>query len=170
MTDWPAVVREYGPLVWRTAYRLVGNDADAADCFQKTFLAAIELAVAGPVRHWGGALKRLATARGLDLLRARHRAAARGGELAADPPDPRPADPLDGAAAGELAGRLRSALAALDPLPAEVFCLVALDGLSNTEAAAQLGITVNHAGVLLHRARAALRDRLRAFDPAGEPP
>jgi RNA polymerase sigma-70 factor (ECF subfamily) len=169
MTDWPAVVREYGPLVWRTAYRLVGNDADAADCFQQTFLAAVGLAAAGPVRHWGGALRQLATARGLDVLRARHRAARAGG-LTADPPDPRPADPPDGAAAGELAACLRAALATLDPLPAQVFCLVALDGLTNTEAAAQLGVTANHAGVLLHRARAALRERLRAFDPAGEPP
>lgn len=168
-TDWPAVVREYGPLVWRTAYRLVGNDADAADCFQKAFLGALDLAAAGPVRHWGGALKRLATARALDLLRARHRAAARSAALA-DPPDPRPADPLGDAAAGELAARLRDALAELDPLPAQLFCLVALDGLTNAEAAAALGVTANHAGVLLHRARAALRDRLRAFDPAGEPP
>ena len=46
MTDWPAVVREYGPLVWRTAYRLVGSDADAADCYQQAFLAAVRLAEA----------------------------------------------------------------------------------------------------------------------------
>jgi RNA polymerase sigma-70 factor (ECF subfamily) len=167
MTDWPAVVREYGPLVWRTAYRLVGTDADAADCYQQAFLAAVRLAAAGPVRHWGGALRRLATARALDLLRARHR--ARAAEFT-DAPDPRPADPISAAAAGELAGQLRAALAELDPLPAELFCLVALDGLSNAEAAAELGVTANHAGVLLHRARAALRAKLRAFDPAGEPP
>lgn len=168
MTDWPAIVGEYGPLVWRTVYRLVGNDADAADAFQQTFVSAVKLAAAGPVRHWGGALRRLATARGLDLLRSRHRGGA--ADLPADPPDAHAADPIAGAAAGELADRLRVALADLDPLPAELFCLVALDGLSNTEAAAQLGITPNHAGVLLHRARAVLRDRLRAFDPAGGSP
>lgn len=167
MTDWPAVVREYGPLVWRTARRLVGNDADAADCYQQAFLAAVRLAAGGPLRHWGGALRRLATARALDLLRARHR--ARAADLA-DAPDPRPADPLGSAAAGELAAHLRVALAALDPLPAELFCLVALDGLTNAEAAADLGITANHAGVLLHRTRAALRTALRAFDPAGDAP
>ncbi len=29
--DWQAVVEEYGPLVWQTAYRLLGNQADAGD-------------------------------------------------------------------------------------------------------------------------------------------
>ena len=35
-----------------------------------------------------------------------------------------------------------------------MFCLVALDGLSYPEAGEQLGVTANHAGVLLHRAKA----------------
>jgi hypothetical protein len=29
--DWQAIVNQHGPLVRQTAYRLVGNDADAAD-------------------------------------------------------------------------------------------------------------------------------------------
>ena len=76
---------------------------------------------------------------------------------------------LDAAAAGELAGRLRTALAGIDPRQAEVFCLVCLDDFSYRDAADQIGITANHAGVLLTRARAALRERLRAFDPANQP-
>ena len=28
MTDWNEVVRQYGPSVWRTAWRLLGNHAD----------------------------------------------------------------------------------------------------------------------------------------------
>jgi len=31
--DWQLIVNEQGPLVWQTAYRLLGNEADAADCF-----------------------------------------------------------------------------------------------------------------------------------------
>ena len=57
----------------------------------------------------------------------------------------------------------------IDPRQAEVFCLVALDGLSYPEAAGLLGITANHAGVLLTRAKAALRAKLRPFDPARQP-
>jgi RNA polymerase sigma-70 factor, ECF subfamily len=159
MTDWPTIVRDHGPAVWRTARRLLGHDADAADCFQQTFAAAVELDRREPVRHWPAALARLATARALDLLRKRKRSRAE--PLAADPPDRRPP-----AAAGELADALRVALADLDPVQAELFCLVRLDGWANADAAAQVGVTANHAGVLLHRARAALRERLTAFDPA----
>jgi RNA polymerase sigma-70 factor, ECF subfamily len=163
MTDWPSILRDHGPLVWRTAFRLLNDHADAADCFQKTFLAAVELAGRESVRHWPAVLKRLATARALEMLRARYRRSA---EPLPDPPcDHRPADPLDAAAHGELADRLRAALADLDPALASVFCLVCLEGLSNSEAAAELGVTANHVGVLLHRARQALRPKLSGFDP-----
>lgn len=165
MTDWPAIVSEFGPLVWRTAYRLLGNHADAADCFQRTFLSAVEFP--GTVGHWPGLLVRLATARALDQLRQRKRAVGRFAPLGDAPTaDDRAADPLDLAAAGELADRLRDSLAEIDPVQAEVFCLVLLEGFSYRAAASQLGITPNHAGVLLNRARIALRERLRAFDPA----
>jgi RNA polymerase sigma-70 factor (ECF subfamily) len=165
MPDWPAIVEEFGPLVWRTAYRLLGTDADAADCFQRTFLSAVELR--DSVRNWPGLLRRLATARALEQLRHRKRSADRFAPLPELPlADETAADPLDLAAAGELADRLRDALAGIDPTQAEVFCLVCLEDVSYRDAADQLGITANHAGVLLTRARAALRDRLRAFDPA----
>ena len=42
MTDWEHVVRTHGPLVWQTAWRLLGQEADAADCFQETFVSAME--------------------------------------------------------------------------------------------------------------------------------
>jgi RNA polymerase sigma-70 factor, ECF subfamily len=162
MTDWPTILRDHGPLVWRTVFRLLNHHADAADCFQRTFLAAVELAGRETVRSWPAVLKRLATARALEALRARYR--KRVTELP-ELADHRSGDPRDAAAHGELADHLRAALAELDPVLANVFCLICLEGLSNTEAAAQLGVTANHAGVLLHRARAALRVKLKAFDP-----
>ena len=114
MTNWPEVVREYGPVVWRTACRLLGQEADAADCFQRTFLSAVELDAVQPVRNWAGVLKRIATTRALDQLRARHRLAARSTGLPTDlPADPAAPDPADLAAGGELADALRVALAAL---------------------------------------------------------
>lgn len=169
MTDWPAVIRVHGPLVWRVAFRLLGRHADAADCFQRAFLAAVELDAAEPVRNWPAALRRLATARALEQLRSRYRERRKYGPADADSPDLKAPGPAAAASGGELADALRVALAGIDPVQAEVFCLVALDGWTNRDAAEQLGITPNHAGVLLHRARAALRDRLRAFDPNREP-
>jgi RNA polymerase sigma-70 factor (ECF subfamily) len=168
MPDWPRVIADHGPLVWRTAYRLLGNEPDAADCFQRTFVSAVELAARQTVRNWPAALVRLATARALEQLRARYRSAGRVGVLDADPPAPS-ADPFDAAATGELADALRVALAGIDPVQAEVFCLVCLEDLTNREAADQLGITANHTGVLLHRARQALRGPLKAFDPRPQP-
>lgn len=167
MPDWPAIVSEFGPLVWRTAYRLLGHHADAADCFQRTFLGAVEFAAAESVRNWPGLLRRLATARALERLRELARQGGRREPMPeALPIDEKSADPFALTTAGELAGRLREALAEIDPVQAQVFCLIGLEDLSYREAAEQLGITPNHAGVLLNRARAALRDRLRAFDPA----
>jgi RNA polymerase sigma-70 factor, ECF subfamily len=164
MTDWPDIVHRHGPLVWRIAQRLLGHDADARDCFQQTFLAAVEWDNRSPVRDWPAALRRIATARALDLLRARYRW-RRSDSLPDGLPDSDLEDPIGVAAHGELADRLRQALAAIDPTHAAAFALVALDGLSNTEAADVLGVSANHVGVMLHRARQQLRARLIAFDP-----
>jgi RNA polymerase sigma-70 factor (ECF subfamily) len=163
MPDWNAIVQEFGPLVWRTAFRLLGNEADAADCFQRAFLSAVEHP--GPVLNWPGFLRQLATARALEQLRTRYRSPQ---PLPPQEPPAPPGEPVGHATARELIAALRLALAEIDPQQAEVFCLVHLEGLSNREAAEQLGLTANHAGVLLHRARAVLRERLRSFDPNRE--
>lgn len=163
MPDWPAIVAEHGPLAWRVAHRLVRHDADAADCVQKAFVALVDLHHREGVRDWPAAITRLATARALDCLRARKR--SRVPELVLDPPG-READPLALAEAGELADALRDALGQIDPAQAEAFCLTALDGFTNQQAAA-LGRTANHVGVLVYRARAALRAKLQPFDPTG---
>jgi RNA polymerase sigma-70 factor (ECF subfamily) len=167
MTDWPAIVEKHGPLVWRTAFRLLKHDADAADCFQRTFLAAVELDAREPIRSWEAVLTRLATARAVEQLRSRYRHIARFAPLTVDPIG-KAVDALQQASAGELIERLKAALAGIEPIQAEVFCLVCLEGRSNQQAAEQMGITAAHAGVLLQRARGALRERLRVFAPAHE--
>ena len=170
MTDWALVVREYGPVVWRTACRLLTREADAADCFQNAFVSAVEVAAGEPVRNWPALLRRLATARALEILRSRYRREARAGQWPDESPaGPGGADPVAAACESELTESLRAALSEIDPRQAEVFCLVCLEGLSNGEAAGLVGITPNHVGVLLHRARGALRERLAAFDPNREP-
>ena len=74
-------------------------------------------------------------------------------------------NPHDVASHGELAESLRTALAELEPNLAAAFSLICLEGLSNREAAEAVGVKANHVGVLLHRAKAALREKLRAFAP-----
>jgi RNA polymerase sigma factor (sigma-70 family) len=68
----------------------------------------------------------------------------------------------------ELAEHLRNALATIDPRQAEVFCLACLDDCSYQEIAEQLQITVSNVGALLNRARAALREQLKAHNPKRE--
>ena len=165
MTDWEAIVEREGPAVWRTVYRLLGRRADAEDCFQETFLAALRLWGRQPVRHPRAALQRLATARAVDRLRRRYRGATREARADWDTlANPAPS-PQQQARAAELAQRLREALARLPGKQADVFCLHCLEGWAYAEVARELGVSVDAVGVMLHRARARLRVALAAWDP-----
>lgn len=166
MVDWAQLVQEHGPLVWQTVYRLVGHGADAADCFQNTFVAALQLSRREAVLHWPAMLKRLATTQALDCLRRRIRERGHRQRLAEEASHPRVLTPEQTAEQVEPAECVRLTLSEMEPRQAEVFCLACLDSWSYQEIGARMGITVNHVGVLLSRARAALRERLHAFDPA----
>ena len=153
MTDWKSVVHEHRRLVWHTVYRLVGNEADALDCFQNTFLEAVKVDRREPVRQWPALLRHLATARALDLLRSRSRQQDRQApstELATTASNL--PDPQQTSEASELAVRLREAISELPANQAEAFCLCRLEGMTYGKAAEQLNIDSNSVGVLLHRA------------------
>jgi len=170
MTDWSQIVAEHGTLVWRTARRVLTQEADAADCFQRTFLAALELAQRETVRHWPALLRRLATARALEQLRERMQRRARfATDVAVDRQvDQEAIGPDSAGSASELADDLRAALSEIDSRQAEVFCLACLDECSYAEVGEQLGITANNVGVILNRAKAALREKLKPHNPASD--
>ena len=164
--DWDGLVAREGPAVWRAVRRLVGNDADAEDVFQETFVAAVELSRREPVRQWRGLLLRLGHARAIDRLRLRYRRGARedgaaeesGGNfeaVAAGGPMPH-----EMAEAAELSARLRAALGALPDKQAEVFTLFCLEGWTYQEISEHLGASIDSVGVMLHRARAKLKTLL----------
>jgi RNA polymerase sigma-70 factor (ECF subfamily) len=161
MIDWDELMRHEGPAVWRTAYRLVRNRADADECFQETFLAALEVSHRQPVRNWPALLQRLATTRAIDRLRKRVR--RRRHEEIADITlvESIEEDPSQHAEAAELAGALRWAVTQLPAKQAEVFCLHELGDWSYQQIADQLGITVNAVGVILHRTRHKLQELLK---------
>ncbi len=153
-------------MVWRTAHRLLSNEADASDCFQRAFVSALKVEQTKAVRNWPALLRRLVTARALERLRQRYREAARSEQLPEAAFDRKTIGPLHAAEASELGQRLREELAGLDSQQAQVFCLACLEGCSYQEIAEELGITVNHVGVLLHRARSSLQEKLGAYGPA----
>ena len=157
MAEWEATVEKYSPLVWRISWRMLGNEADAADCYQETFLSALRFARREPVRQWGGLLRRLAMSRALDMLRRRVREREHfDNEPGAEAVDGS-AGPGELAEGGELVVRLRAALGRLPADQAEVFSLYTLEGQSYREIASLLGLKRTTVGVLLHRARRELR-------------
>jgi len=168
MTDWEAIVAEHGPVVWRTAYRLLSNEADASDCMQEAFVAAVHVSRREAVRSWPALLKRLATRRALDRLRARmRRSARRGGPVEL-------ADLADGGGGPqrrnelrELSERVGRALSRLPARQAEVFCLRHLSEMSHEEIAEQLDLGRSNVRMLLHRARSRLRELLADLAAAG---
>jgi len=165
VTDWSQVLERHGRVVWRAVRRLVNDDAEAADCFQETFVAALEYSRRHPVRNWSGLLKRLATTTAIDCLRKRMRtlhATETGDTSEATDRAPPPPAIVEG---HELSARIRAEVAALPHHQAEVCCLRYLEGWSYDEIAVELNMTVNHVGVLLNRARDMLRHRLVELSP-----
>ena len=51
MTDWDRIVREHGPLVFGTAWRILGHVADTEDVVQEVFLQVYRMQATQPVRH-----------------------------------------------------------------------------------------------------------------------
>lgn len=69
--------------------------------------------------------------------------------------------PWESAAPAAIDPELAAAVKALAPVDRELILLVALEGLTPSQAAASVGITPTGARVRLHRARARLRRQLR---------
>ena len=159
MFDWNIIIRDHGPAVWQTAYRLLGNHEDAADCFQETFVSALGFCRRQRVRNFSALLVRLATARAIDQLRRRFRQTQSKTDFIDCPiVDSEQACPEQQAEKKELLEKVRQSLSELPSQEAQVFCLRYLNDMSYREIAKQLGITTNSVGVLLHRTRARLRE------------
>ncbi|WP_435021384.1 RNA polymerase sigma factor [Tundrisphaera sp. TA3] len=157
-TDWPALIADHGPAVWRTVFRLLGRHADAHDCYQEVFLDAYRAAQGRAIDRWPAFLKSLATRRAIDHLRRRGRSARR---LA--PLDPAAEPAATGFSAAEMAegaeslDGLRALLAGLPARQAEAFWLIGVEEMPHAEASAAMEVSPGELRVLLHRARARLR-------------
>ena len=158
VVDWKIIIEEHGPAVWQTAYRLLGNDADTADCYQETFVCALKLSRRQRIRNFPALLVRLATTRAIDQLRRKFRR-ERFSNNSHNPPDgsDNNHDPAQYIQQQELADRLKTALVQLPPQEAQVFCLRYLNDMSYRQIANELSIKMSATGVILHRARTKLR-------------
>ena len=143
-------------LVFRVAYRVTGNAADAEDVLQTVFLRLLGREQDAPaLANEEGYLRRAAVNAAIDLVRSRQ---ADGSvpllEIASAG---RPQD------AGELRQALRNALGRLSPRSAKVFALRFFEDMNNREIANLLGISQVLVAVIIFRARQQLQRELRPY-------
>ncbi len=150
--DWDALIDEYGPMVVRVSWRILGHGADVEDNVQEVFCEAFQLQRREAVRHWGGLLRRMATLGALAKLRRRRHEAPL--DDVAQPG--REALPEQALIAAELEARLRAAVGGLPEREGAVFSLRYFEKMELPEIAATLGIKYQAAATALCRARARL--------------
>jgi len=146
-------------LVFRTAYRVTGNAADAEDVLQTVFLRLARRESAAAMENQESYLRRAAVNVALDIVRARQTARA-------VPLDDAPLNSLTETSdevSREMKDCLRRSLAQLNHRDAEVFTLRFFEGHSNPEIARMLGISQVHVAVILHRSRRQLQKEVRSY-------
>ena len=143
-------------MVFRTAYRITGNAADAEDVLQTVFLRLMRRSdSADEMANQESYLRRAAINAALDVIRARQ--ANPTVELVEAP-----ARNVEGQS-HELRQVLARAMSRLTPRSAQVFALRFLEGFSNQEIARMLGLSQVLVAVIVHRTRQQLRRELAAY-------
>jgi RNA polymerase sigma-70 factor (ECF subfamily) len=151
------IFEETHSLVFRTAYRITGNSADAEDVLQQVFVRLLRRGnTAEPLENQESYLRRAAINVAIDVVRNRQ-------DNRSVPLDEAPALPAaQMVAEPDLKESLRRALATLSPRTAEVFALRYLEGYKNQEIARMLGLSQVQVAVLLFRTRQQLQKEIKA--------
>lgn len=143
---------DHHALIFRTAYRITGNAADAEDVLQTIFLRLLRRDGRDRMEDQKSYLRRAAVNASLDLVRSRRE--ERAVDLAGIPSEAKDHD------GGELKAAFGRALGRLTPRSAEVFALRFFEGFSNQEIAGMLGMSRVLVAVIVHRARRQLQHDL----------
>jgi RNA polymerase sigma-70 factor, ECF subfamily len=162
MPSWDELVRQHADRVYRLAYRLSGNQHDAEDLTQETFIRVFRSVQNYQPGTFEGWLHRITTNLFLDLVRRRARIRM---EALPEDYDRVPADEPNPEQIYHDARLGPDLQAALDSLPPEFRAAVVLcdiEGLSYEEIGATLGVKLGTVRSRIHRGRQALRDYLAA--------
>jgi RNA polymerase sigma factor (sigma-70 family) len=160
-----AIFREHHGAVYRAAYRITGNAADAEDVLQTVFTRLLRREEQPDLSNSAGSyLHRAAVNAALDLMRRRKRARAVDLDEVSEQLVDEDAGPERRRGSREIAGRVREALGRLSPRQAEIFSLRYLEGLGNLEIATMLGSSQTSIAVILHRARHRLQKELAPLE------
>ena len=150
--DIAALARQYGPSVFRAAWRILGSRAAAEHVQQQLFLRLLE-SPPKAVQSWPALLTASATRLAIDALRRQHRWRLLAPLWKHEEPDDSPADDAERA---EAARFMRRALARLNARDASCFVMRHFHDLAPAAIGAALGMTENHVSVAVHRARKTL--------------
>jgi RNA polymerase sigma-70 factor (ECF subfamily) len=169
-----ALLRQYQPRIYRFGVKMCGDPEDARDVLQETLFAVARTLPgfrgASSVSTWLYTI-----ARSFCIKKRRRSVFApevvsleSEGALARGAPDTGP-DPERSLADRELAAALESAIGSLEPAYREVLLLRDVEGLPAAEVAEVTGLSIAAVKSRLHRARAAVRDRLAPFLAPAQP-
>jgi len=160
MPSWDELVRQHADRVYRLAYRLSGNQHDAEDLTQETFIRVFRSVQNYQPGTFEGWLHRITTNLFLDMVRRRSRIRM---EALPEDYDRVPADdpnPEQIYHDSRLGPDLQAALDSLPPEFRAAVVLCDIEGLSYEEIGATLGVKLGTVRSRIHRGRQALRDYL----------
>ena len=164
---WDALVRQHSPGVFRLAYRLTGNRADAEDITQEVLVRAMRSPDAGTTGAVEGWFHRVTTNLFVDMVRRRGRARSVPIDerpWAREPVDTAPL-PSDAALVGSLEPDVEAALAVLPPAFREAVLLCDVQGLSYADIGRIVGAKPGTVRSRIHRGRGMLRRALAHREP-----
>jgi RNA polymerase sigma-70 factor, ECF subfamily len=161
-----ALVERHSPRVFRLAFRMTGNEQDAEDVVQESFLRAYrQLGRFESRANFGTWLYRIVANCSVDLMRARQ---ARHEQVRAEPLEPvaetsavDTPDPERLARSAEINRHVQEALGALSPLERAAFTLRHYEGRSIDEIGRTLGLGTSAAKHSVFRAVKKLRVSLQ---------
>jgi len=170
------LVEEHSARLFRLAYRIAGNEQDAEDIVQETFIKAHRnLARYDDRAAFGAWLSRIASNQALDVIRSRRRGPER---LEPNDPDaPDPVDMLSETGAGperqllsvEVNRRVKNALSRLTPNERAAFVLRHHEEHSVAEIGAMLRLSENATKQAIFRAVRKMREALRPLAAQSRP-
>ena len=165
--SWDEVVREHADRVYRLAYRLSGNQHDAEDLTQETFIRVFRSLASYKPGTFEGWLHRITTNLFLDMVRRRARLRMEGLPEDTDRLPGGGPEPEQVWVATHLDPNLQAALDELPPDFRVAVVLCDVEGLSYEEIGATLGVKLGTVRSRIHRGRTALRASLERYREAG---
>ena len=159
---------QYSPLLMAVIYRYVGNDDDASDVLQDTFVKILTTIQhfkwkdVGSLQAW---TTKVAVNTAINFLRQQKRlkATSQPVETIGEPPDQEEDDEFTRAVNNLDVSTLMQMIAELPDGYRAVFNLYCLDGFSHKEIAEQLGINEKTSSSQLSRAKSLLAKRIKAY-------